>query len=185
MPGKGASRSTGRTSDQFVSDAPVFYPTLEDMADFGAYIEGIRPRAEVFGLCKVIPPHGFSSSFAIDRKQLTFRTRVQIINQLQERVLTEADFMESYKGWLEASKKTIDGKLTISGRDLKLFNLFKTVRRMGGYDKVTKDDLWKVACRIVPVSPSTSTNIIRLRMITLPNKALCIDLLMRCMLNGL
>ncbi|KAJ1941492.1 hypothetical protein GGF37_003529, partial [Kickxella alabastrina] len=49
-------------------EAPTFYPTAEEFADPLAYIQSIRPLAEKSGLCKIVPPEGWSPPFSLDTK---------------------------------------------------------------------------------------------------------------------
>lgn len=64
--------------------APIYRPTEEEFANPMAYIKQIRPEAESFGICKIIPPPSFRPPFAHDYKALKFHTRLQSIHQLQE-----------------------------------------------------------------------------------------------------
>lgn len=43
-------------------EAPTFRPTEKDFQDPLEYIEKIRPIAEKFGICKVVPPSNFKVS---------------------------------------------------------------------------------------------------------------------------
>jgi protein Jumonji len=45
-----------------VVEAPTFYPTEKDFQDPLEYIDKIRPIAEKFGICKVVPPPNFKVS---------------------------------------------------------------------------------------------------------------------------
>jgi len=40
-------------------EAPVFHPTEKEFQDPLEYIDRIRPVAEKFGLCRVVPPSNF------------------------------------------------------------------------------------------------------------------------------
>ncbi|TYH46007.1 hypothetical protein ES332_D11G306000v1 [Gossypium tomentosum] len=39
-----------------IEDVPVFYPTDEEFEDTLKYIASIRPRAEQYGICCIVPP---------------------------------------------------------------------------------------------------------------------------------
>lgn len=44
--------------------SPVFYPTKEEMESSPLeYIEKIRPIAERYGICKIVPPAGWNLGF--------------------------------------------------------------------------------------------------------------------------
>jgi hypothetical protein len=41
--------------------APTFFPTLEDFSGSPLeYVEKIRPIAELYGICKIVPPKGWN-----------------------------------------------------------------------------------------------------------------------------
>lgn len=47
-----------------IPHCPVFYPTKEDMEGSPLdYIEQIRPVAERYGICKIVPPAGWNPGF--------------------------------------------------------------------------------------------------------------------------
>lgn len=59
-PIKKASRPHG------ISDAPTYYPTLEEWHDPLEYVKKIGPEASQYGLCKIIPPDSWNPEFAIN-----------------------------------------------------------------------------------------------------------------------
>jgi len=67
--------------------APVFYPTVDEFKNPLAYIEKIRPEAEMFGICKIVPPEGWNPpcQIKLDNPRV-FPTKRQKINTLQEGV---------------------------------------------------------------------------------------------------
>jgi len=69
-----------------VASGPTFYPTVEDFEGNPLhYIEKIRPIAEKFGICKIVPPKGWNPPFSVDMNQTKkFQTKEQLIHRLQE-----------------------------------------------------------------------------------------------------
>ena len=147
MPPKG---SQGSQPSQ-LPEAPTFYPSISEFSDPLAYIAKIRPEAEEFGACKIVPPPGWSPRFALDRKALRFKTRVQSVHELQERSNAQEEFEQNYHEWLQTVKRTWKGSPMLNGREVDLFKLHKIARRRGGYQKITESKSWKEVCRILQV----------------------------------
>ncbi|GBG80268.1 hypothetical protein CBR_g30634 [Chara braunii] len=75
---------TKRESDtDAIRDAPVFHPSLSEFEDPVRYISMIRPEAEKYGICKIIPPNGWRPPFCLDMST-RFVTRRQRVHKLQE-----------------------------------------------------------------------------------------------------
>ncbi|XP_010460894.1 PREDICTED: lysine-specific demethylase JMJ18-like isoform X2 [Camelina sativa] len=72
-----------------IDDAPVFTPSLEEFEDTLAYIEKIRPQAEPFGICRIIPPSTWKPPCRLKEKSIweniKFPTRIQTVDLLQNR----------------------------------------------------------------------------------------------------
>ncbi|CAG7897582.1 unnamed protein product, partial [Brassica rapa] len=72
-----------------VDDAPVFSPSLEEFEDTLAYIEKIRPLAEQYGICRIIPPSTWKPPCRLKEKSIwehtKFPTRIQTVDLLQNR----------------------------------------------------------------------------------------------------
>lgn len=66
-----------------IIDAPVYAPSNEEFADPVSFIESIRPDAEQYGLCKVVPPEGWDPPFCFD-PSTHFPTRRQKVHRLQQ-----------------------------------------------------------------------------------------------------
>lgn len=136
-----------------VPEAPTFRPTEVEFADPLAYIAAIRPEAEQYGACKIIPPWSWRPPFALDRKAFRFKTRVQSVHELQERSSAEDAFEEDYLAWLKEMNRTWKGHPLVNSREVDLFRLFKAVGRRGGYDKVSEQRAWKDVCKALQVRP--------------------------------
>ena len=70
-----------------VPSVPVYYPTEEQWANNPLdYINSIRPEAEKYGVCNIVAPDSWQPEFRLPNKDdLRFRTRVQAVNELQNR----------------------------------------------------------------------------------------------------
>ncbi|KAJ0259773.1 JmjC domain-containing protein [Hirschfeldia incana] len=72
-----------------IEEAPVFHPTPKEFEDTLAYIAKIRPLAEPFGICRIVPPVNWSPPFRLKEKCIwedkKFHTRVQNVELLQNR----------------------------------------------------------------------------------------------------
>ncbi|OIW21722.1 hypothetical protein TanjilG_08545 [Lupinus angustifolius] len=72
-----------------IHEAPVFYPTVEEFEDTLGYIAKIRPQAESYGICRIVPPDSWVPPCPIKEKHVwenvKFPTRVQQVDLLQNR----------------------------------------------------------------------------------------------------
>ncbi|KAK2384513.1 lysine-specific demethylase JMJ18 [Trifolium repens] len=72
-----------------IDEAPVFYPTYEEFEDTLGYIAKIRPLAEPYGICKVVPPTCWVPPCPLKEKEIwenaKFPTRIQQVDLLQNR----------------------------------------------------------------------------------------------------
>ncbi|KAL9683479.1 hypothetical protein QQ045_015301 [Rhodiola kirilowii] len=72
-----------------LKDAPAYYPTEEEFEDPLNYIAKIRPTAELFGICRIIPPFSWKPPCPLKKREMLdtfkFETRVQRIDKLQNR----------------------------------------------------------------------------------------------------
>ncbi|KAI4297517.1 hypothetical protein L6164_037404 [Bauhinia variegata] len=72
-----------------IDEAPVFYPSLEEFEDTLGYIGKIRPLAEPYGICKIVPPSSWTPPCLLKEKKVwegsLFPTRIQQIDLLQNR----------------------------------------------------------------------------------------------------
>jgi len=66
--------------------APSFFPTIEEMEGNPLdYVEKIRPQAQKYGICKIVPPKGWSPPFCVGmQSKKKFQTKEQLVHRLQE-----------------------------------------------------------------------------------------------------
>nr|KYP67607.1 Lysine-specific demethylase lid [Cajanus cajan] len=72
-----------------IDEAPVFYPTIEEFEDTLGYLAKIRPQAEPYGICRIVPPACWVPPCPLKEKDLwenaKFPTRIQQVDLLQNR----------------------------------------------------------------------------------------------------
>ncbi|KAG5192988.1 jmjN domain-containing protein, partial [Tribonema minus] len=62
--------------------APTYHPSASEFQDPLAYIRSIRPEAEAYGICKIVPPAGWKPPFAHSPSKLRFQTKKQDLSLL-------------------------------------------------------------------------------------------------------
>lgn len=148
----GQSSSVLSSGSVKIPSGPVYYPTEEEFKDPLEFIYKIRPEAEPYGICRIVPPKSWKPSFALDLDSFTFPTKTQAIHQLQVRSaacdsktfeLEYNRFLDNYCG-RKAKKKVV-----FEGEELDLCRLFNAVKRYGGYDKVVDGKKWGEVFRFV------------------------------------
>ncbi|XP_008812090.1 lysine-specific demethylase JMJ18-like [Phoenix dactylifera] len=76
-----------------IDEAPAFYPSEEEFKDTLGYIAKIRPKAEQYGICRIIPPPSWTMPCPLREKSFwehaKFTTRVQQVDKLQNREPTK------------------------------------------------------------------------------------------------
>ncbi|XP_042000102.1 putative lysine-specific demethylase JMJ16 isoform X1 [Salvia splendens] len=72
-----------------LEEAPVFYPSEEEFEDTLKYISSIRDQAEIYGICRIVPPPSWKPPCPLKERDIweksKFATRVQRIDKLQNR----------------------------------------------------------------------------------------------------
>ncbi|KAJ8599303.1 hypothetical protein CTAYLR_008838 [Chrysophaeum taylorii] len=70
-----------------IPEAPTFRPTKQEFERPLEFIEKIRPEAEKFGICCIVPPPEFAHECCVDfSNEKKFSTKLQRIERLQESV---------------------------------------------------------------------------------------------------
>lgn len=150
-----ACRSQSVAEPIRVREVPVFYPTEAEFGSPLEYIASIRAQAEPSGLCKVVPPSSWKPPFSLNRASFSFKTRVQNVNELQQRtdpVQRAQEFFSKYRAWLLRTQgKSFFRNPSYAGKDVDLSQLYRLVLRKGGHAQVTKDKGWREICQAMKV----------------------------------
>ncbi|CAK9141883.1 unnamed protein product [Ilex paraguariensis] len=148
----GQSGSIAQSELLKIPPGPVYYPTEEEFKDPLEFIYKIRPEAEPYGICKIVPPKSWKPPFTLDLNSFTFPTKTQAIHQLQARSAScdSKTFELEYNRFLEEHcGRKFKKKVVFEGEELDLCKLFNAVKRFGGYDKVVNEKKWGEVFRFV------------------------------------
>lgn len=148
----GPSTSASTSTSLNIPAGPVYYPTEDEFRDPLEFLDKIRPEAEQYGICRIVPPKNWKPPFCLDLNSFTFPTKTQAIHQLQGRCAScdPKTFELEYIRFLEehCGRKT-KKKVVFEGEELDLCRFFNSVKRFGGYDKVVENKKWGEVFRFV------------------------------------
>lgn len=147
--GRGYSPDNGDFKFKSVPEAPTFRPTDQEFA-LGplAYVAKIRPLAEPYGICKIIPPKSFRPTFDVDVNRFKFTPRVQRLNELEALTRIKLNFLEQLIKFWDLNGRPLKIP-TVEKRHLDLHMLHKVVQEENGFEYCTRERKWsKVASRL-------------------------------------
>ncbi|CAF0835944.1 unnamed protein product [Brachionus calyciflorus] len=124
-----------------ITEAITFTPSSDEFKEPLDYVEKIRPIAEKYGICKIIPPNDWKPPFAIDMYNFKFRPRVQRLNELEANSRIKLNFLEKLTKFWELQGKKFRSP-TVEGKPLDIYKIYKMVEQLGGYENVTKNKRW-------------------------------------------
>ena len=145
-----------------LQQCPVYYPTEEEFRNPLEYIGRIRPEAEQYGICKIHPPASWKPPFMVDKDNFSFDTRIQSVNELQNKISSTPEYKAWNSKWLEFLKavgKERKRNPTFSGREIDLFKFYRLVEKRGGYAACCDKKLWREVARLLGVCfPALATH---------------------------
>lgn len=117
------------------------------------YISSIRPQAEIYGICKIIPPEGWAPPLALDKASFKFDTVIQAVHRLQDRLSLPAQqaFYEELRSVMSQEGKVPKKAPSFGGREVDLYKMYRAVAKRGGYAAVTEEKKWKDIVRVLQV----------------------------------
>uniref|UniRef100_A0A1B0CWY8 [histone H3]-trimethyl-L-lysine(4) demethylase n=1 Tax=Lutzomyia longipalpis TaxID=7200 RepID=A0A1B0CWY8_LUTLO len=151
-PGDEKPQQTTNSKHEFTfvrpPEAPTFRPSLDEFKDPLAYINKIRPTAERFGICKIIPPSSWSPPFTLDVDRMRFTPRVQRLNELEAKTRIKLNFLDQIAKFWELQGSMLKIPL-VERRALDLYSLYREVQAEGGIEVACRERKWsKIACRL-------------------------------------
>ncbi|KAJ1734447.1 hypothetical protein LPJ61_001072 [Coemansia biformis] len=141
-----------------LTPAPTFYPSREEFQDPLAYIQKIRPLAESAGLCKIVPPAGWSPPFSLDTKRFSFKTRIQNLNSLEGKTRTNLNYLDQLNRFHSQQGRPLVKVPQLDHRPIDLYGLRHEVTVRGGYQKVNGEKRWAEIGRVMKYDRKTCTS---------------------------
>ncbi|KAK8378176.1 hypothetical protein O3P69_018859 [Scylla paramamosain] len=146
-----ADPNAGYTCDNsLLTRAPSFFPSEEEFTDPLDYIEKIRPEAEQFGLCRIVPPSNFKPECRVN-DDMRFTGNNQYIQKMMHRWGPNVRTLRAIRRCLAKQNIELTTNPLIGCMELDLVRLYEVVEQHGGLMSVIENELWgKVAdaCRI-------------------------------------
>ncbi|ESK86819.1 rum1 [Moniliophthora roreri MCA 2997] len=132
-----------------LEDCPEFYPSAEEFKDPMAYISSISEKAKEHGICKIVPPEGWTMPFITDTERFRFKTRVQRLNSIEASSRAKLNFLEQLYRYHKQQGNPRVVVPTVNHKPLDLWLLRKEVQKLGGFEAVNKAKKWPDVARIL------------------------------------
>uniref|UniRef100_A0A0A9W3X8 [histone H3]-trimethyl-L-lysine(4) demethylase n=3 Tax=Lygus hesperus TaxID=30085 RepID=A0A0A9W3X8_LYGHE len=134
------------------SEAPVFEPSINEFDDPISYISKIRPVAEKYGICRIIPPEEWRPPFSVDLNKFTFNPRVQPLKELEATTRVKLMFLQNLAEFWELMGTSL--KLpVVEKKVLDLYVLDQLVKKEGGFINATTNRKWSYISHTMGFQP--------------------------------
>ncbi|KDQ64458.1 hypothetical protein JAAARDRAFT_201792 [Jaapia argillacea MUCL 33604] len=155
LPPKGKPRPFG------LEDCPTFHPSPEEFRDPMAYIRSVSDIAKHYGMCKIVPPDNWKMPFVTDTENFRFKTRLMRLNSIEASSRAKINFLEQLYRFHKQQGNPRVSVPTINHKPLDLWLLRKEVKKLGGYEAVTRSKKWADLGRLLGYGgiPGLSTQI--------------------------
>ncbi|KAJ8687429.1 hypothetical protein QAD02_023223 [Eretmocerus hayati] len=142
-------------------EAPTFRPTEKDFQDPLEYIDKIRPIAEKFGICKVIPPSNFKPECKIS-DDMRFTAYNQYVHRMLHRWGPNVREMMAIKKYLATQSIELNQLPWIGGMEVDLPHLYLTVQTLGGLKEVIEKKKWQKVADGMKIPKSAQDRVTKL-----------------------
>ncbi|XP_024882813.1 protein Jumonji isoform X1 [Temnothorax curvispinosus] len=144
-----------------VVEAPTFYPTEKDFQDPLEYIDKIRPIAEKFGICRVVPPPNFKPECKVS-DDMRFTAYNQYVHRMLHRWGPNVKEMMAIKKYLATQSITLTQPPWIGGMEVDLPHLYQTVQSLGGLKEVIEKKKWQKVADGMKIPKSAQDRVTKL-----------------------
>ncbi|XP_072765966.1 uncharacterized protein Jarid2 isoform X2 [Anoplolepis gracilipes] len=144
-----------------VVEAPTFHPTDKDFQDPLEYIDKIRPIAEKFGICRVVPPPNFKPECKVS-DDMRFTAYNQYVHRMLHRWGPNVKEMMAIKKYLATQSITLTQPPWIGGMEVDLPHLYQTVQNLGGLKEVIEKKKWQKVADGMKIPKSAQDRVTKL-----------------------
>ncbi|KYN32272.1 Protein Jumonji [Trachymyrmex septentrionalis] len=144
-----------------VVEAPTFHPTEKDFQDPLEYIDKIRPIAEKFGICRVVPPPNFKPECKVS-DDMRFTAYNQYVHRMLHRWGPNVKEMMAIKKYLATQSITLTQPPWIGGMEVDLPHLYQTVQSLGGLKEVIEKKKWQKVADGMKIPKSAQDRVTKL-----------------------
>ncbi|XP_047114096.1 uncharacterized protein LOC124794633 [Schistocerca piceifrons] len=123
-------------------EAPTFRPTEKEFQDPLEFIDKIRPIAEKFGLCRVVPPQNFKPECKVS-DEMRFTAYNQYVHKMLHRWGPNVREMMAIKKYLATQSILLNNPPWVGGMEVDLPRLYQTVQSFGGLKEVIEKKKWQ------------------------------------------
>lgn len=125
-----------------LTEIPTFYPTEEEFQRPLHYIQSIAPRAEPFGMCKIIPPSSWKMEGKIS-EDTRFTSQKQFTHKLYKRFGPNVEKLECIRKHMEGLNPNEQFQIPeIGGVELDICDLDRTIQECGGMRNEGEKKKW-------------------------------------------
>ncbi|XP_046410531.1 protein Jumonji [Neodiprion fabricii] len=142
-------------------EAPTFHPTEKDFQDPLEYIDKIRPIAEKFGICRVVPPVNFKPECKVS-DDMRFTAYNQYVHRMLHRWGPNVKEMMAIKKYLATQSITLTHPPWIGGMEVDLPHLYQTVQSLGGLKEVIEKKKWQKVADGMKIPKSAQDRVTKL-----------------------
>ncbi|KAL1457167.1 hypothetical protein WDU94_001827 [Cyamophila willieti] len=136
-----AKQFPAKGSRALMVEAPTFYPTEKEFQDPFEYIEKIRPAAEQFGICRIVPPSSFKPECKLN-DDMRFTAYNQYVHKMLHRWGPNVKEMVAIRKYLATQSVSMQQLPLIGGIEVDLPRLYSTVQQCGGLSEVIEKKRW-------------------------------------------
>ncbi|KAK0088572.1 hypothetical protein PV325_011492 [Microctonus aethiopoides] len=142
-------------------EAPTFHPSEKDFQDPLEYIDKIRPIAEKYGICRVVPPSNFKPECKVS-DDMRFTAYNQYIHRMLHRWGPNVKEMMAIKKYLATQSITLNQPPWVGGMEVDLPHLYQTVQSLGGLKEVIEKKKWQKVADGMKIPKSAQDRVTKL-----------------------